>query len=219
MPTSHTVQQGENLAKIAKQYGFKSHNTIWDDPSNEELRRNRLSPNILYPGDVINIPDKTSYKIKLPTNKVHTLVVRSPPPQKLRIKVLDQDGVNWQGIRATLVVGEESIDTVLTENGFIELYLPEDHEDTGTLELYLDEDSEQPSHSFTLNLSHLDPADQVTGMQSRLNSLGYLCGNADGEEGPKTNHAVKEFQLANDLEVTGKLDVATELKLQQKYGC
>ncbi len=45
--------------------------------------------------------------------------------------------------------------------------------------------------------------------QSRLNSLGYNVGTPDGAAGPKTAKALREFQQAQGLPVTGKLDAAT----------
>ena len=45
--------------------------------------------------------------------------------------------------------------------------------------------------------------------QERLNGLGYNVGTPDGAAGPKTAKALREFQQAQGLPVTGKLDTAT----------
>jgi hypothetical protein len=49
----------------------------------------------------------------------------------------------------------------------------------------------------------------VAEAQSRLNSLGYPVGAADGVMGPRTRAQLKSFQKAHGLPETGELDTAT----------
>lgn len=51
--------------------------------------------------------------------------------------------------------------------------------------------------------------------QMRLNRLGYDAGTPDGKMGAKTVQALRAFQQANGLPVTGKLDAATQNALRQ----
>jgi peptidoglycan hydrolase-like protein with peptidoglycan-binding domain len=44
---------------------------------------------------------------------------------------------------------------------------------------------------------------EVVALQNKLNSLGYPCGTADGDFGPKTKTAVIAFQRAKGLEADG----------------
>lgn len=46
----------------------------------------------------------------------------------------------------------------------------------------------------------------VTQLQTRLNDLGFSVGTVDGKYGNKTVQAVKAFQKAMGLNVTGKAD-------------
>ncbi|CTQ75925.1 peptidoglycan-binding protein [Roseibium alexandrii] len=46
-------------------------------------------------------------------------------------------------------------------------------------------------------------------LQSRLTSHGFACGGIDGEIGPVTLYALRSFQKANNLPVTGQADKAT----------
>lgn len=48
--------------------------------------------------------------------------------------------------------------------------------------------------------------DDVKDLQTRLNKLGFDCGEADGEFGPKTEKGVKAFQTANGLTANGEFD-------------
>jgi peptidoglycan hydrolase-like protein with peptidoglycan-binding domain len=49
----------------------------------------------------------------------------------------------------------------------------------------------------------------VTAVQSRLAKLGYYAGEVDGEWGSQTAAAVRRFQVAKELRVTGELNAAT----------
>ena len=55
-----------------------------------------------------------------------------------------------------------------------------------------------------------DKSDDVKAMQERLIELNWLTGSADGDFGPKTEAAVKDFQSANNLRVTGVADGKTQ---------
>ncbi len=59
-------------------------------------------------------------------------------------------------------------------------------------------------------------SDEVRSLQKRLKELGYYKGNADGDFGPATDKAVKEFQKANGLTADGKAGTKTLEKLYSK---
>ena len=52
----HTVKRGETLSGIARQHGLKSWQEIYNHPSNAGFRTKRPNPNLIHPGDQINIP-------------------------------------------------------------------------------------------------------------------------------------------------------------------
>lgn len=54
----------------------------------------------------------------------------------------------------------------------------------------------------------------VSWAQARLTELNYAAGGADGIVGPLTRSAIRDFQDANNLVITGKLDQATVALLQ-----
>lgn len=49
----------------------------------------------------------------------------------------------------------------------------------------------------------------VRSAQQTLNDKGYDAGPADGRWGPKTEDALRKFQAASGMQVTGQLDSAT----------
>lgn len=58
-------------------------------------------------------------------------------------------------------------------------------------------------------LSKGSKGEAVVELQKRLNELGYSVGAADGDFGSKTEKAITQFQMDHGLDVTGKLDHAT----------
>ena len=73
----HTVKQGDCLASIAKQYGFKSWRTIYDDGLNSAFKKRRQNPNIISAGDQIFISPKSAKTVSRPTGERHTFVLTS----------------------------------------------------------------------------------------------------------------------------------------------
>jgi peptidoglycan hydrolase-like protein with peptidoglycan-binding domain len=58
--------------------------------------------------------------------------------------------------------------------------------------------------------------DPVKAAQRALRNRGYDPGAVDGKLGAKTRTAVKEFQKAEGLEVTGRLDTETMSRLRRE---
>jgi len=54
---------------------------------------------------------------------------------------------------------------------------------------------------------------QVRAVQSRLKARGYHSGSVDGIMGPQTVTALRRYQAANGLSVTGRVDEATRRSL------
>lgn len=50
-------------------------------------------------------------------------------------------------------------------------------------------------------------------MQQRLNALGLEAGRADGDFGPATRQALRRFQGARNLRVSGYLNESTLVRL------
>ena len=69
-----------------------------------------------------------------------------------------------------------------------------------------------------LDLGYLDPADEITGVQARLNNLGFRSGEVNGVFGPSTEVALKDFHMKHGLSQSGKIDEATKNKLIDVHG-
>src|SRR5213593_3181575 len=86
--TKHIVQPGEHLVRIASEHGFRSHESIWNHPGNSGLKKNRDNPNVLAPGDEIQIPDHTDKNIDGQTERRHKLRLKG---KTLKLRLVVQD--------------------------------------------------------------------------------------------------------------------------------
>src|SRR5688572_3157893 len=87
----HVVQQGECLSTIAKRYGFPDYRTVYEHPDNAELRRKRPNPNLLFPGDVVAIPEPKVRTAAVATGQVHRFQV-TLPKKELHLQLKDHEG-------------------------------------------------------------------------------------------------------------------------------
>src|SRR4051794_19706314 len=76
MPTPHIVSQGECLSSIAKLYGFADWRRIYNAPDNEAFRKKRPNPDVIYPGDVVQIPARDQTPLVLATGRRHKIIVK-----------------------------------------------------------------------------------------------------------------------------------------------
>src|SRR3954454_21412670 len=76
MPTPYKVKHGDTLNKIAHQHGM-TWQELYHDPSNEPFRRQRKNPNLIFAGDTVMIPGRSS------TVPVPVLTVAHTPPSPI----------------------------------------------------------------------------------------------------------------------------------------
>ena len=54
---TYTVKRGDNLSKIAQMYGLRTWKDLYNHPDNAAFKRSHPNPNLIYPGDVLKVPD------------------------------------------------------------------------------------------------------------------------------------------------------------------
>ena len=206
---NHTVKQGECLSSIAAFYGF-FWKTIWSHPANSDLRSRRPNPNLLAPDDVVFIPDLRINEHPGATEQRHKFR-RKGVPALLKIRLLN-NGEPRGGAKWTATLDGQSQEGTTAADGTLQLKLPPGCP-AGTLHL-------EDGTEYQLLLRELDPLETVSGVQARLNNLGYESGAVDGIDGPITTEAVKRFQADNPpLEVDGIVGPKTRARLKEVYGC
>ena len=209
----HQVEKGECLASIAAKYG-QDWRKLWDHPDNKQLREKRKEPNVLLAGDVVKIPDADKVKHLCQTNQFHTFTL-ADQSSLLELQLLDETDQPRSDVSYELYIdGQKTASEVTGADGMVQCKVPPDAK-AGRLVLLHGEHKEE----YQLDLGHLDPWDEPTGVQQRLNHLGYECGQVDGLVGPATRQALTYFQEDNGLKATGELDEATLRKLEETYGC
>ena len=205
---AYQVLQGDHIASIAADAGYLSWKTIWDDGKNAALKAKR-NPNVLYPGDTLEIPAKQKKEESIPTTEYTTFQTIADPVQ-LKIVVLDWAGnpVVDTELDIQLDAGEK-IKTAGDGSATKKVVDPQGNRE-GKLVV--------KGHSLGLKVGHLDPVEELTGQVWRLNNLGYRAGNAKSSGDMAFKSAVEEFQCDYSLTVDGVCGPNTQGKLKDTHG-
>jgi hypothetical protein len=210
----YTVQQGDTLTGIADQFRLATWRRIYDHPQNAAFRRKRPNPDLLFPGDVLYVPDLEEPEYSRATDAKHKFRFKKPA-QMLRVAVEDMEGKRLADRPYTLVIDGEVSKGTTDARAMIEKKIPVDAK-KGVLKV--------GDYRWTLAIGHLNPLDPdtpdggVSGAQGRLRNLGYPVGPVDGISGAKTQASLRYFQADEHLPETGELDAATRAKLIAVHG-
>lgn len=207
---THTVEQGEGLSELAKRYGFHP-DTLWE--ANAELHEPRPHRNVLAPGDTVKVPKPTLGTHSVAVGEHHRLQ-RCGIVETLQLRFLDAEGKPRAGLPYLLTLhlpgGDEVREGKTNGSGHVDETVPPDL-DRATLLL----DQDGLVETYALSINHLDPVEDVTGVQARLLGLGHALDPAElGTLGPYTVRSLRDFQAHAKLEQSGQLDDATLAKLE-----
>ncbi|MBN1206561.1 MAG: peptidoglycan-binding protein [Myxococcaceae bacterium] len=205
----HVVKAGECLANIAQQYGFADWRTLYSHAQNAALREKRPNPNLLFPGDVVFIPERQAKSAKAQTGKTHRFIIKRQA-SKL-ILVLQAKGEPLAN-RACEVEADNRLESLTTDgDGRLEVPL---HPATTSVKLTVEGLDEE----LLLQVGHLDPVTELSGVQGRLLALGFYLGRVDGKAGPATRRSLRDFQRASGLAASGEPDPDTQRALEKAFG-
>jgi len=216
MASSYTVKQGDHLSSIAKDFGFSDYKTIWNHADNAELKQLRQNPNVLFPGDIVHIPDHEHRLEPKPTEVRHKFISHQPT-LRLRLVLEDLFEKPIANAECDLLLGSETRQVTTDGDGKIDEKIKPD---TKTAQLVI-KDPQTPFQQtvFPIKIGHLDPIDEITGQVARLENLGYFPGDPSGSDKADFQSAVEEFQCDQGLTVDGKFGPETQAKLKEVYGC
>jgi Putative peptidoglycan binding domain len=214
----YTAKQGDCLSSIAEEYGFVDYKSIYLAPENESFREKRPNPNIIFPGDILFIPDRTSTEFPRPTDQMHLFCLKR---EKVYLRICLEDDLQqpFRNKRYRLRVGHARFQGTTDARGMVEKRIsPRDSE--GEITVFpLENDPSDPGYTFQLNLGHIDPIDETSGVDARLINLGF--GPPDhqdtGLSDEERSQALKAFQDRVGLDVNGQPDETTRRKLSQLH--
>jgi hypothetical protein len=215
----YVVCQGDSLTTLAASYGFDAQST-WAASENASLRALRSDPDALAACDVLYIPDAAPPVLHDLTQGTTNQFTSTPDLLYAAIKCQDETGQPLAG-KAYVIEGLPSspIQGTTDESGLINLELPAD---ATSASVYFSD----LGYALTLNVAHLDPSEEDSGVQQRLEALGLLGGSpavvdSDAFQIVADEYrqaAIAAFQTKNGLAVTGVVDDATRTALATSHG-
>jgi len=202
----YVIRQGDYLAKLAQRFGFDAE-VVWNDQRNSELRRQRESPDVLCPGDVLALPEGEDIVLPLAREAGNLFVATV---EEITLTLHFRVGAAPIADEPYEVRGPGEPAKARTDGeGRLILVVPAHAEE---LEIYF-----PARHSIVpLRIGHLDPPETISGARGRLVNLGYY-GYAYADEhrdDPEAfERALRAFQEDHassfELRPTGKLDGPT----------
>lgn len=204
------VEAGDCFHSLAEAHGF-TWETLWNLPENEALKRAGRTPHVLHPGDRVFIPEPRPKEVDGQAEVRHHFK-RLGIPNKLRLQVRD-GGQPLKHLGFEVDFGGEVQRGTSDGEGVVEVVIP-----AGARAGRLKMGTGAKQKTYDLDLGGLDPVASVTGVQARLNNLGYDAGEVDGHLGPNTRDALRRFQFHQQLKETGEPDAETIAKLTALHG-
>lgn len=209
----HNVIQGETIISIASSYGF-NWETVWNLGENAELKQQRQDPSILFPGDVVVIPEVIQKSVSAPMCNRHRFRLKKQMAV-FRVKVEDAAGKPCSNKKFSLEIEKLKLEGSTDGSALIELKIPAKAQQ-GKLMVWL-EDENNTVLNWNLKLGHLNPITTISGVQARLSNLGFPVGEIDGQMGPETTSAILAFQIVHGLTASGVIDNNVQQKLKQLH--
>ncbi|MEO6002392.1 MAG: peptidoglycan-binding protein [Opitutus sp.] len=202
----YVVQQQDCLASIAAHHGY-TWKYLWNHSQNSELKHKRKLPTVLYPGDVLYIPEKEPRQECGATGKRHRYTKKNELVY-FRIRLLE-DGYPRKNLKYELRVEN------LTYHGYTDGY--------GKLQqkipAYVTEAKLVTAEdNYLFKLGQLNPVDEISGVQQRLRNMGYYGAAADGQMSDGIHSALKAFQEKHGLTANGELNDHTRAMLVEVHG-
>jgi hypothetical protein len=177
------IRQGDFLVQLANTFGFDA-DTVWQDPSNANLRALRPNANILAPGDVLYIPDLPGGPppmTNLTVGATNTFVAPDPPTMTLTHKFVGTDPAVYAS-KAYVVQELDQLTGLTTDANGVATFEAPVTLNTATV-VFTD-----TAESFALCLGAMDPINTMSGIFMRLQALGYIDAEVTYDSDDATNN-------------------------------
>lgn len=203
----HEVQDGECIILLADQAGH-FWETLWNDPENADVKRERGSPHVLLAGDRVHIPEIESKDEPGATEAKHRFRRKGIPINfEMCVK---ENGKPLKGQRFVLTIEGRITEGTVPDDGVIKApMMPQDR--TGELRV----GAPPRQRKFPLSFGSLDPAFTRSGAAARLKNLGYIADDADDD---LFQRALSRFQKDQGIAESATVDNATASALVDANG-
>lgn len=207
----YTVGNGDCIESIAQDHGH-FWKTVWNDPANAQLKKERKDPNVLLPGDLVTIPPIEQKEVSKGTDAKHKFRLKGVP-SILKMVIKDMDEV-VKNAKCTIVIDGKVSESQTDSGGKVEIPIPPNAQ-SGKL-IVLDDGNEL---EFDLKLGSVDPLESLSGIQARLANLGYKV-TPSGNWDAQTEDAIDKFCDAQDIDEPPLHKVTRTFldKLKQAHG-
>jgi N-acetylmuramoyl-L-alanine amidase len=206
------VRQGECISSIARDTGH-FWQRIWDHAANAELKETRQNPNVLLPGDQVEVPELEP-KQESGESEMRHRFVRRGEPSMLRLRLMRNDEARANQPYVLEFDGQRREGTT-DADGKLDEPIPGN---ARQVRLSVGRSDASDREVYELELGQLDPVDSAGGIQARLAHLGFDVGRVDGVLGERTRAALREFQQRENLDQTGEADQQTRDRLRDVHG-
>jgi hypothetical protein len=133
---------------------------------------------------------------------------------RFNLRLLDAQGNPRAGIPYTLVIDGKTTKGTIPDDGNLSEIIKANAKKA---KLTLSVPGFDPE-VYDFQLGYMNSTDDNGGVQGRLKNLGYYLGAINGSLDDDTIDAIRRFQEANGIPVTGQLDAATQSALGQRHG-
>jgi N-acetylmuramoyl-L-alanine amidase len=209
----YVVRQGDYLASIAHALVFDA-DEVWNHPRNADLKKLRPNPNMLCPGDLLFVPDEPREGLPLAVSAANPFTATVPTATvALSFQV---DGKPIAGEPFTVEGLAREVSGTSDGDGKVQLDVPVTVREVRVV-------FPQRDLGYTVRVGDLDPIEEWSGLRARLSHLGFypwsLEEEAEGDApGPHDRLALRTFQRARGLPVTGEIDDTTRAALLAAHG-
>lgn len=209
MAKKHIVRRGEGISRIAEHHGF-APDTIWNHPSNRELRELRRDGNVLREGDEVAVPDLAPKTVEREVDARHRFRRRGVPAQ-FRLR-LERNGEPEADVPYELWVDGALVRSARTDaEGWVRSYVPTRARE-GELRL-----GPPVLETLALRFGELDPIDDLRGVEQRLANMRLLDRPPLGAWDDALRDALRRLQKLAGLREHGELDDATRDALVEAH--
>ncbi|MFO0555575.1 MAG: peptidoglycan-binding domain-containing protein [Polyangiaceae bacterium] len=203
----YVIKQGDYLTKLAHELSFDP-DTVWNHEKNAALRERRPNRDILYPGDILEIPDAEPNAAPVQQGSSNDYSAAIP---KVKITVLLEGPEGPLANEPFSIEGLAETTGSTNGAGEIDLEIPVDVK-SFTVSLT------QKEYAYNILVGHLDPPTEDSGIRQRLTNLGIFRRASPPEDAAAYRAAIREFQRQKSLPITGEVDDATREAIVSAHG-